>query len=223
MAKMTVLPCSVTSFRKSPLNSFRAKGSRPGGFVGEEEGRIVQKGTCQRHPLAHPRGKGLIIPVEILLHSENPGRLPDFFPGFRAVQIVKRGEKFKIFPGREPPVKSPLVAHREADGFPDFRGAGQGREAVHPDLSFVGEEERGEELEECRLPGAVRAHQGKKSPGFDPEIDFVERLDSRPPLPETPERKEGREPLGDLPDFNRRRSVFFQASNGQSRPPRAPA
>ena len=115
--------------------------------------------------------------VALLRESDRVDQLVHAAPAFARRQAVELAEHPELLPDVQQAVAGLLTASDHVHDPPDLSGIGRDVEAEHPRRSAAGQQQRGEDLDERRLAGAVRPEQPEELARTDLEVDSVERDD----------------------------------------------
>ena len=164
-----------------------------GGFVEEQERRFADQRGAEVEPAPHPTRVGAHPALGGVGEPERVDQRGAAGATVVIAEPVEAADQLEVLA----PCQQ-LVDRRVLTGEPEVaaclrRLPGHVRSA-HGDVAVVGVEEGGDDVDECRLAGAVRTEQTDDLPGADVEVDAAQCLD----------RAEGAHHVAHLQDRRRR-------------------
>src|SRR3712207_6155803 len=135
-----------------------------GGFVEEQDPRVVEQAAGEVHLLALPGRQRADPPTTLLAHPDRVDQLVDSAPTLLPSEPVELAEHPELLADRQDPVARLLAAgdhvHDPADPFLVPADV-EPEDARRP---VAGEEQRREDLDQGRLAGAVGSQQPEELP-----------------------------------------------------------
>ena len=88
-----------------------------GGFVKQDDFRIVDQRSCNGHFLSHPFGKGADAAVQIVFHPKLDGQRLDPHLGFMFAHAVQHRKVLEVFHCCQTLIQSGFAAEQHSDAF----------------------------------------------------------------------------------------------------------
>jgi hypothetical protein len=148
-------PCALPHDGTDPCARFRIEPRRR--LVKEQQVRVREERTGEREAVLHPGGVGVEAGVPGVGERDGLQDGVDAGVHLGSGDLIEVGEKTQVLPAREPPVEGALVlAQDHADPVADAVCLATQVGAEDLNRARVRQEDRGEDLHQGRLPGAVR-------------------------------------------------------------------
>ncbi len=148
-----------------------------GRLIEEEDPRIVQQAARQVQLLTLTGGERGYLLLALLLEAHEIDQLVHAAPALTNADAVELTEHPELLAHQQQAVPRLFAARDDVHDPADLGGLSSDVEAEDAGRAGRGQEQRGEDLDECRLAGTVGPEQAEQLGRLDLEVDAVEGHD----------------------------------------------